>query len=159
MDGRIFSVDVPMTLTGPAHMTATLAELREFWVPVPPAGQGQVVDTAAVVLRDCYTAARKWCEAMGLEADIAPFTDDERTGVRVTLIVGRSEDGTPANLAANDEHGTWRWSSRWVSWADKLAALRRIAAAPVSPERDDNVIDFGARLAQHDNEASTGPLG
>lgn len=158
MDGQIFSVDVPMTIAGPAHMTATLAELREFWVPVPPARQGRAADTAAVVLRDCYTAARKWCEAMGIEADIEPFTDDERTGVRVTLIIGRADGDDPADVAADNERGAWRWSSRWVHWADKLAVLRRMAYAPAGDDQA-TVIDFGARLAMREHQATSGPLG
>lgn len=150
MAGRTSSPAQPPRADDARH-TSTLAEVNEFWVSTPYVGYH---DAALVV---CRQAAQAWLDARGLESDIGVFTEPGRVGVRLSVIIGRSD---PLDTARDDHGGVpWRWSARWSHWADKLGRLRRLSGTPISPDLGAGVIDFGARLAMREHQQwSSGPI-
>jgi hypothetical protein len=147
-----------LAIAEPSH-DATLAEVREVWLPRPDdagvlaagCGAGLVTNdmrgaVESSMIAACNAVAAQWLTARGLDVgsddQIVSFIDVDRVGVRFTMIIGRA-----TGRAGAYRQDAWCWSARWAYWADVLMGLIRANATPAhrAGVESGDVIDLDSR--------------
>jgi hypothetical protein len=149
---------MPARIAEPFH-DATLAEVREVWLPrlddadvlAAACSTGLVTDgvrdaVESSMIAACDVLARRWMETHGLDMgsddQVVAFIDADRVGVRFTMIIGRASGRSGAY-----RQDAWYWSARWTYWADVLMGLVRNNATPAhrAGVASGDVIDLDSR--------------